>query len=51
MKLDYLYINFLMNLSMGVTEINTPTKVTWHNFDDLVRQCYRVWGDMTSITV
>ncbi len=30
---------------------NTSTKVTWHNFDDLVRQCYWVWGDMTSITV
>ncbi len=27
------------------------TKVTCHNFDDLVRQCYWVWGDMTSITV
>ncbi len=31
--------------------INTSTKVTCHNFDDLVRQCYWVWGDMTSITV
>ncbi len=26
-------------------------KVTCHNFDDLVRQCYWVWGDMTSINV
>ena len=31
--------------------INTSTKVTWHNFVDLVRQCYWVWGDMSSITV
>ncbi len=31
--------------------LNTSTKVTCHNFDDLVPQCYWVWGDMTSITV
>ncbi len=31
--------------------INTSTKVTCHNFDDVVRQWYWVWGDMTSITV
>ncbi len=31
--------------------INTSTKVTCHNFDDLVRQCYLVWGNMTSINV
>ncbi len=31
--------------------INTSTKVTCHNFDDLFRQCYWVWGDMSSITV
>ncbi len=30
--------------------INTSTKVTWHNFDDLVRQCYWVWGDMADGT-
>ncbi len=31
--------------------INTSTKVTWHNFDDLVLQCYCVWDNMTSINV
>ena len=32
-----------------IIEINTSTKVTCQNFDDLVHQCYSVWGNMTCI--
>ena len=31
--------------------INSSTKVTWHNFDELVHQFCWVCGDMISITV
>ena len=31
--------------------INTSTKVTWDNFDDLALQTYRVWDDLTSMTI
>ncbi len=34
-----------------IQKINTSTIVTCHNFDDLDRQCYWVWANMTSITV
>ncbi len=37
-----------MRLSVN---LNTSTKVTWHNFDDLVRQRYWAWGDMTTVAV
>ncbi len=32
-------------------QINTSTKVTCHNFDDLVRQCYWVWGNMWLVSL
>ncbi len=41
----------LKETSSNILQINTSTKVTCHNFDDLVRQCYWVWGNMTYITV
>ena len=39
------------NVGCSKLTINTSTKITWINFDDLVRQCYWVWGDMTSLTI
>ncbi len=43
--------NVTTKVLVNCHKVKTSTKVNWHNFDDLVRQCYWVWGNMTSITV
>ena len=42
-NLSYKYDILFVNKSI----VNTFTKVTWHNFNDLVRQRHWVWDDMT----